>query len=118
LPYQRPALAFPRDQALGVQRNMSQTNLSAGPSSLSNVPPWPSFEPSAAGAMGSNDIFEELAMLDSIEPSGQNPQFMQNLGFGPDLDLAEFFGSDYQPSNPLLTYMQPQHGSKPGGNFG
>ena len=32
---------------------------------------------------------------------------MENLGFGPDLDLAEFFGADYQPSDPLLAYMQP-----------
>ena len=52
------------------------------------------------------DIFEELAMLERTE-SSQNPQFMQNLGFAPDLDLAEFFGADYQPSDPLLAYMQP-----------
>lgn len=52
------------------------------------------------------DVFEELAMLDRTDFS-MNPSFMQNLGFGPDLDLAEFFGADYQPSNPLLTYMQP-----------
>ena len=52
------------------------------------------------------DVFEELAMLDRTDFS-LNPSFMQNLGFGPDLDLAEFFGADYQPSNPLLTYMQP-----------
>jgi hypothetical protein len=44
---------------------------------------------------------------------------MQNLGFGPDLDLAEFFGPDYQPSNPLLAYMQPsQGGSKQAGDLG
>ena len=66
---------------------------------------------------GGGDIFEELAMLDSVEPVGEHPQFMQNLGFGPDLDLAEFFGPDYQPSNPLLAYMQPsQGGSKQAGD--
>jgi hypothetical protein len=51
---------------------------------------------------------------------GEHPQFMQNLGFGPDLDLAEFFGPDYQPSNPLLAYMQPSQGggNKHGGDIG
>ncbi|EME41485.1 hypothetical protein DOTSEDRAFT_73784 [Dothistroma septosporum NZE10] len=53
------------------------------------------------------DIFEELAMLERAD-STHNPKFMQNLGFGPDLDLAEFFGADYQPSDPLLAYMQPE----------
>ncbi|KAF2771186.1 hypothetical protein EJ03DRAFT_381416 [Teratosphaeria nubilosa] len=60
--------------------------------------------PSESAGSGA-DIFEELALLDH-EDSNHNPQFMQNLGFAPDLDLAEFFGSDYQPSNPLLAYMQ------------
>ncbi|KAI7509268.1 hypothetical protein KC347_g5346 [Hortaea werneckii] len=52
------------------------------------------------------DIFEELAMLERTD-SRSNPQFMQNLGFAPDIDLAEFFGADYQPSDPMLAYMQP-----------
>ena len=59
------------------------------------------------GSIGENDIFEEFAMLGPAAPAEQHPQFMQNLGFGPDLDLAEFFGPDYQPSDPLLAYMQP-----------
>lgn len=79
---------------------------------------WPSFGAHMDG-QGGGDIFEELAMLDSVEPMGEHPQFMQNLGFGPDLDLAEFFGPDYQPSNPLLAYMQPsQGGNKQGGDIG
>ena len=53
-----------------------------------------------------NNVFEELAMLERAD-SLQQPQFMQNLGFAPDLDLAEFFGADYQLSDPLLAYMQP-----------
>ncbi|KAK4547736.1 hypothetical protein LTR36_000694 [Oleoguttula mirabilis] len=52
------------------------------------------------------DLFEELAMLERTD-SRQHPQFMQNLGFAPDIDLAEFFGADYQPSDPMLAYMQP-----------
>lgn len=87
------------------------------PAALAN-PGWPGFGGQADG-QGGGDIFEELAMLDSVEPVGEHPQFMQNLGFGPDLDLAEFFGPDYQPSNPLLAYMQPpQGGNKPGGDLG
>lgn len=54
-------------------------------------------------ANASADIFEDLALLERAD-STANPTFMQNLGFGPDLDLAEFFGADYDP---LLTYMQP-----------
>lgn len=69
--------------------------------------PSSSFAPQDMSSMLSGtDIFEELAMLENMNVS-QNPQFMQNLGFGPDLDLAEFFGADYQPSDPLLAYMQP-----------
>jgi hypothetical protein len=79
---------------------------------------WPTFDAQMDG-QGGGDIFEELAMLDSVEPMGEHPQFMQNLGFGPDLDLAEFFGPDYQPSNPLLAYMQPsQGGNKQAGDLG
>ena len=54
----------------------------------------------------SGDIFEELANLER-QDSTQHPQFMRNLGFAPDFDLAEFFGDDYQPSDPLLAYLQP-----------
>ena len=42
----------------------------------------------------SADLFEELAMLERTQ-SGQNPQFMQNLGFASNLDLDDFLGSDY-----------------------
>ncbi|KAF2724996.1 hypothetical protein K431DRAFT_281472 [Polychaeton citri CBS 116435] len=52
-----------------------------------------------------NDLFEELASLESTE-LGDGDQFMNNLGFGPELDLMEFFGSDYQPSDPFLAQMQ------------
>ena len=52
------------------------------------------------------DLFEELANLER-QDSMHRPQFMQNLGF-PDHDLAEFFGTDYQVSDPLFSYLQPQ----------
>jgi hypothetical protein len=47
------------------------------------------------------DIFDELATLERQE-SIQQSQFIHNLGF-PDLDLARFFGADYQLSDPLIT---------------
>ena len=55
---------------------------------------------------GFHDMFEEFATLERTE-SVSNAQFMQNLGFGPDGDLAEFFGADYDP---LLSYEQPNDG--------
>lgn len=54
----------------------------------------------------STDIFEELASLER-QDSIQQPQFLRNLGFSADLDLAEFFGADYQMSDPLLAYLNP-----------
>ena len=61
---------------------------------------------SGGSTIAGADIFEELALLERTD-SRSNPQFMQNLGFAPDIDLAEFFGADYQPSDPMLAYMQP-----------
>jgi len=98
--------------------NYSNTPNAAESSNALTNNAWQSFGGNDAQAGG--DIFEELAMLDSVEPMGEHPQFMQNLGFGPDLDLAEFFGPDYQPSNPLLAYMQPSQGgaAKQSGDIG
>ena len=114
----QPLQSQTTSQSLDQHTGFNPVNVTEGLAPLITAQSWSSFDPNAEGAMPGHDIFEELAMLDSIEPSGQNPQFMQNLGFGPDLDLAEFFGSDYQPSNPLLTYMQPQSGHTPGGELG
>lgn len=52
-------------------------------------------------------IFEEIAVLDGKRSNGDRPEFMRNLGLGPDLDLSAFFGADYQPSDPLFSYLQP-----------
>lgn len=52
-------------------------------------------------------IFEEIAMLDASRQANERPQFMRNLGVAPDLDLSAFFGPDYQQSDPLLAYLQP-----------
>ncbi|KAK5169488.1 uncharacterized protein LTR77_005464 [Saxophila tyrrhenica] len=62
---------------------------------------WPMFQSPlqqsntpAGGQNAAMDVFDELATLERQE-SAHHPHFMQNLGF-PDLDLAEFFGPDYQ----------------------
>nr|OQO27311.1 hypothetical protein B0A51_04202 [Rachicladosporium sp. CCFEE 5018] len=92
----------------------TQNNSMSAPSDTSL---WPMYDLNDIAS--GHDIFEELAMLDPVEPLTQQPQFMQNLGFNnPDLDLAEFFGADYQATNSLLTYIQPTHSNKPGGEFG
>ncbi|KAF4551742.1 Fungal specific transcription factor domain-containing protein 27 [Elsinoe fawcettii] len=49
-------------------------------------------------------IFEEMAQLDTARQLN-DPQFMQNLGLGPDSDLRAFFGPDYQETDPLLAYL-------------
>lgn len=53
------------------------------------------------------DIFEQFDTLLEHQDSNQQSQFYQNLGFAPDVELAEFFGSDYQPSDPILAYLNP-----------
>ena len=61
--------------------------------------------PGTGSVENPTDIFDEFAALER-QDSTQHPQFMRNLGF-PDLELAEFFGPDYQTSDPLLAYLQP-----------
>ncbi|KAF7188679.1 Quinic acid utilization activator [Pseudocercospora fuligena] len=69
--------------------------------------PRPTSENMTNDTVPGGDIFEELAMLDRSD-STQNPKFMQNLGFGPDLDLAEFFGADYQFTDPsAFAHQEP-----------
>lgn len=72
-------------------------------------PSGPTFYPMAQDEGHPTDldaIFEEIAMLDGARQDDDRPQFMRNLGLGPDLDLSAFFGTDYQPSDPLFTYLQ------------
>ena len=76
------------------------------PNDLAEMPPS-TIAPTAldgSSSVGGGDIFQELAML---ERSDSSNQFMQNLGFAPDLDLQEFFGDAYQASDPVLALMQP-----------
>jgi hypothetical protein len=41
-------------------------------------------------------FFDELASLDTTQNPGSQPQFMQNLGFAPDANIADLF-SEYIP---------------------
>jgi hypothetical protein len=41
-------------------------------------------------------FFDELASLDTTNNMGNQPQFMQNLGFAPDANMADLF-SEYIP---------------------
>lgn len=68
-------------------------------------------------AVPSADIFEQFDTLLEHQDSNQQTQFYQNLGFAPDVELAEFFGSDYQPSDPILAYLNPTlYGLSQGGD--
>ncbi|KAF2209526.1 hypothetical protein CERZMDRAFT_86850 [Cercospora zeae-maydis SCOH1-5] len=112
-----PFMSIPNNRAQRLMSDGAATSMPPidGPGQWTNINRVTSDLQETASATGDPrtvnsahgaDIFEELAMLDRTD-STANPDFMQNLGFGPDLDLAEFFGADYQPSDPLLTYMRP-----------
>jgi hypothetical protein len=75
------------------------------PGGSTNSTPAQAIPFSEPSADASSSIFDEFATLKRQESLDQS-QFMANFGF-PDLDLAEFFGADYQPSDPLLAYLQP-----------
>lgn len=107
---EHPFMSIPNEPAAYTVGTSPAIQQSAGGwnsgASLDQVAQAISPEDTVGGA--SADIFEELANLER-QDSIQHPQFMRNLGFAPDLDLAEFFGADYQPSDPLLAYatLQP-----------
>lgn len=99
-----PAWSLPSQAAMAQMQVESFPTANAPADQLSMDPS--TIAPTALDAPGSiedGDIFQELAML---EPTDSSNHFMQNLGFGPDLDLQEFFGDIYQPSDPLLGSMQ------------
>lgn len=105
-----PAWSAPSQQAAqsSVQHHYPYMNV---PNDLAEMPPS-TIAPTAldgANSVGGGDIFQELALLERTDSSNQ---FMQNLGFAPDLDLQEFFGSDYQASDPMLALMHltPNYG--------
>lgn len=96
---QYPFMSIPNETAESLPSSTPAQAVGATPNM------WTSGEASSldqSNVIPGNDIFEELAMLDRTD-SNQNPSFMQNLGFGgfgADMELADFFGADYQwPQN-------------------
>lgn len=68
---------------------------SFNPHQYANGPPL-SVGPPSASISGFTDLdamFDDLTSFDGVE-AGLQPQFMQNLGFAPNADLAEFMGFD------------------------
>lgn len=61
-------------------------------------------------SVGSNDLdalFDELATLEGPERLDSQPQFMQNLGFAPDMNLSDVLTSDYGQFDPMFNaYLQ------------
>ncbi|KAF2263791.1 hypothetical protein CC78DRAFT_544734 [Lojkania enalia] len=53
-------------------------------------------------------FFDELASLDSAEKMESQPQFMQNLGFAPDTNIADLFTNDFSQFNPLVSPYMPR----------
>jgi len=99
-------VSIPMDTSGRVQEHISYLQSPVAPVANRYANAYPSAaDPFALDlASSGGDIFEELSMLDGGE-SGRDPHFMQNLGFAPDQDLADFFGADYQPSGSQLASL-------------
>lgn len=100
-----PFIAVPNEGTESISGSTPAQNIAVNPSPRH----WSGDDSFPTGSQavhsGSADIFEELAMLERAD-SNLHPDFMENLGFGPDLDLAEFFGADYQLTDPLHPQLQ------------
>ena len=115
IPNEVNVASFETSPAISNGSRLAQTTWETSPTDLLNTQSRGGSDEVSNAAL---DIFEELATLE-MPDSTQPPHFMQNLGFAnPDLALLEFFGADYQPSDPLLAYMQPTQFSDLGANDG
>ncbi|TLD37585.1 quinic acid utilization activator [Venturia nashicola] len=72
----------PYDSFNSQQYNPNAPSLSGGPHSAS-----------LAGFTDLDAMFDDLTTFDGVD-AGLQPKFMQNLGFAPNADLAEFMGFD------------------------
>lgn len=78
-----------------------------GSSSSSRAPAYDGSSLERFNTTGSVDLdalFDELAALDGAERLESQPQFMQNLGFAPDADLADVLSPDFVQFDPMM-YM-------------
>jgi hypothetical protein len=62
----------------------------------------------SSGSMDLDALFDDLTSLDGAERVDTQPQFMQNLGFGPNVNLADLLTSDFGQLDPLMNiYRDP-----------
>jgi len=57
---------------------------------------------SSSSAIDLDALFDALTSPDDMERRNANPQFMQNLGFAPDMNVAEFLTTDFALMDPLF----------------
>ncbi|KAF2799963.1 hypothetical protein K505DRAFT_293639 [Melanomma pulvis-pyrius CBS 109.77] len=57
------------------------------------------------------NFFDELASLDGAERVENQPQFMQNLGFAPDANMADLLSAEYGQLTALNPVYMPENGS-------
>ncbi|KAF2712418.1 hypothetical protein K504DRAFT_203953 [Pleomassaria siparia CBS 279.74] len=53
------------------------------------------------------NFFDELASLDGAERVENQPQFMENLGYAPDANMADLLSAEFGHFNSLPVYMPP-----------
>jgi hypothetical protein len=66
-------------------------------------------QPNISSSQSLESFFDELASLDGVGGLDNQPQFMQNLGFAPGVDIAELLASDFGQFDPLQPSF-PQQG--------
>lgn len=97
----------------------SATNVDFIRDSAVRTSPNTQFHPSYTSVAGQANLsssqnlesfFDELASLDGVGGLENQPQFMQNLGFAPDADIAELLASDFGQFDALQSNFA-QHGN-------
>lgn len=66
-----------------------------------------------SGSRNVESFFDELASLDGAERMENQPQFMQNLGFAPDADIADLLTTDFGQLPSLLPQYVQQDFQEP-----
>jgi hypothetical protein len=82
-----PSMAEPPPEAAPICQTNSDLNVAMPINAEAQFPVIPS---------DLETFFDELASLDTTQNPGNQPQFMQNLGFAPDASMADLF-SEYIP---------------------
>jgi hypothetical protein len=103
-----PATANQQPQAMSYNNSSSLQGFSAPQYSRGFNPPIiDHHDPTTSRDIES--FFDELASLDGAERVETQPQFMQNLGFAPDANMAELFTADFGQLNQLLPPFRQDH---------